>query len=204
MLPTNRFALKEWAVVVKALTAGRQLILLRKGGIEDEGGQFRVEHSEFFLYPTFEHQHRKFVRTEYLAEFDRAILEQPPNDHLIVSAYAVVTDCVVATDLEKLSGLAPFHVWNDDYIEMRSRYKPDLPLYALVLRAFRVPPVQLPFRADYRGCKSWVELDREISTAGSEPALTEDEFMKRSKAIVNVLGPPSVTAQSNSLRSGIK
>ena len=73
MLERNRFALKEWAVVVRALATGRQVILLRKGGIEEEPGEFRVEHAEFFLYPTFEHQHRKYVLSEFLRVFDQAI-----------------------------------------------------------------------------------------------------------------------------------
>jgi hypothetical protein len=38
-------ALKEWAVICQALAEGRQTILLRKGGIAEPGGAFRVEHS---------------------------------------------------------------------------------------------------------------------------------------------------------------
>jgi hypothetical protein len=204
MLHQNRFALKEWAVVVRALTAGRQIVLLRKGGIEDEGGRFRVEHPEFFLYPTFEHQHRKFVRPEHLADFDRAIREQPAADGLIISAYAVVTDCEVVSGLDTLRALSPDHVWNDDYLQMRFNYKPELPLYALLLRAFKVPAVEVPYRPEYRGCKSWVKLDRELTTAGREPALTEDEFTKRGDATKRLLGSPRTTAPSQSVGSGIE
>lgn len=39
----NRIALKEWAVVVKALRQGRQIFLLRKGGIAEQCGEFRVD-----------------------------------------------------------------------------------------------------------------------------------------------------------------
>ncbi len=189
MLSANRFALKEWAVVVKAMTAGRQLLLLRKGGIEDDGGQFRLEHSEFFLYPTFEHQHRKFVRPEFLADFDQAIREQPENEDIIVSGYATVTDCMIVDDVAKLRRLARFHVWNDEYVQMRFSYKPEFPLYALLLRTFKIPPVQAPFRAEYRGCRSWVELHRELSTAGAAPALTDAEFKRHQQAMMERLGP---------------
>jgi len=187
MLERNRFALKEWAVVVKGLTTGRQLMLLRKGGIEDEGGEFRVEHPEFFFYPTFEHQHRKFVRAEFLPDFDRAIGEQPPNENLIISGYAEVVDCLVTKDLEKLRRLTPCHLWNDDYLEMRFSYKPELPLYVLVLRAYQTAPVEIPYRGEYRGCKSWVELDRELSTATARPALTDAEFAARRQEIKDLL-----------------
>ncbi len=183
MRPVNRFALKEWAVVVKAMTTSRQLILLRKGGIEDEGGQFRLEHSEFFLYPTFEHQNRKFVRWEFLADFDQAIREQPATDDLIISAYAIVTDIFVAKEPGTLRGLDPYHLWNDDYLKMRLNYKPELRLYVLLLRAFNTPPVRVPYRPEYRGCKSWVELDRELSTANAEPALSDPAFETRRQRI---------------------
>ncbi len=187
MLHANRFALKEWAVVVKALTEGRQLILLRKGGIEDEGGRFRAEHSEFFLYPTFEHQHRKFVRPQFLADFDQAIREQPSNDDLILSEYAMVTDQVVVKSLERLRALTSYHVWSDDYLEMRFNYKPEFPLHLLLVQAMKVPPVQVLFRPEYRGCKSWVELDRELPTTGAAPALSNREFNEHREAILETL-----------------
>jgi hypothetical protein len=58
MLHASRFALKEWAVVIEGLKAGRQLILLREGGVQDGRGGFHADHREFFLFPTFEHQQR--------------------------------------------------------------------------------------------------------------------------------------------------
>ena len=187
MLGTNRFALKEWAVVVRALTEGRQIVLLRKGGIEDDAGQFRLEHSEFFLYSTFEHQNRKFVRHEFLAEFDSAIREQPANEDVILAGYASVATCFAVTDLGQLRSLSPYHVWNDDYLQRRFAYKQELPLRVLLLRAFKLPPVRVPFRAEYRGCKSWVELDRELSTTASEPALGANEFEAQRETIQELL-----------------
>ena len=46
-------ALKEWAVTVRALAEGEQLLTLRKGGIREEHKHFEIEHDRFFLYPTF-------------------------------------------------------------------------------------------------------------------------------------------------------
>ncbi|MGH9879382.1 MAG: DUF1802 family protein, partial [Nitrososphaerales archaeon] len=64
-------ALKEWAVVVKALEEGKQCILFRKGGILDPG--FSVESSEFLLYPTFEHQTKEYLKDEYKGRFDELL-----------------------------------------------------------------------------------------------------------------------------------
>jgi hypothetical protein len=49
-------ALKEWATLCRALETGRQIILLRKGGIYESAGEFEVEHRRFLLFPTYLHQ----------------------------------------------------------------------------------------------------------------------------------------------------
>ena len=40
-------ALKEWAIVCKALEEGRQVLLLRKGGIMEYRQGFEVKHEQF-------------------------------------------------------------------------------------------------------------------------------------------------------------
>ena len=55
-------AFKEWAVTVRALAEGEQLLTLRKGGIREENKHFEIEHDRFFLYPTFDHQRNDLVR----------------------------------------------------------------------------------------------------------------------------------------------
>ena len=49
-------AFKEWAAICEALSAGRQIIILRKGGIHEGREGFRVQHREFWLYPTNFHE----------------------------------------------------------------------------------------------------------------------------------------------------
>ena len=65
MRDVNRTALKEWASVVEALKEGRQVLLLRKGGIAERRGAFRVEQAAFSLYPTFLHQDKQYIRPEF-------------------------------------------------------------------------------------------------------------------------------------------
>lgn len=176
MTEKNQFALKEWAVIVNGLKTGKQIILLRKGGVEDAEGEFRLQHSEFFLYPTFEHQRRKLLRPEFLGEFDRALAEKPAGEEVSLSTYAEVAECLLSSDLDKLRRLFPYHLWNDAYIKLRFNYKPERPLYVLVLRAYEVPSIRIPERIEYRGCKSWVDLGEEIPTQGARPILTDAEF----------------------------
>ena len=42
-------AFKEWAVTVRALAEGEQLVTLRKGGIREETKHFEIEHDRFCL-----------------------------------------------------------------------------------------------------------------------------------------------------------
>ena len=68
-------AFKEWAVTVRALAEGEQLITLRKGGVREERKPFEFEHDRFFLYPTFEHQRNDVVRASHQPELRRALEE---------------------------------------------------------------------------------------------------------------------------------
>src|SRR3954453_17197751 len=82
-------ALKEWAVTVRALAEGEQLVALRKGGIREEEKHFEVEHDQFFLYPTFDHQRNDLVRESHHPELRRALEggvwpdEEPPPRALL-------------------------------------------------------------------------------------------------------------------------
>src|SRR5262249_58265871 len=86
MTPTTP-ALKEWGAAVHALLEGRQLVLLRKGGIGEK--RFELAAREFLLFPTVAHSHAQRVRPEH-----RDLLEAGAADvgdeHLIVRAAAKV------------------------------------------------------------------------------------------------------------------
>src|SRR5258708_20024339 len=62
-LPSQlKIGLKEWASVCRALEEGRQIILLRKGGIHESAGEFELEHPQFVLFPTYLHQNLKMLK----------------------------------------------------------------------------------------------------------------------------------------------
>ena len=58
-------ALKEWAIAINALETGKTIMLLRKGGIREKGGSFRVAHNRVLLYPTYEHQQAVMLKADY-------------------------------------------------------------------------------------------------------------------------------------------
>ena len=130
-------AFKEWAVTVRALAEGEQLVTLRKGGIREENKHFEVEYDRFFLYPTFDHQRNDLVRESHHPELRRALEEgvwpdeEPPPrallqdggitqpDRVRIRSWAEVADHFETSDPRIVDSLSPFHVWTQDYAHKR-------------------------------------------------------------------------------------
>lgn len=170
-------ALKEWAAVAEALGAGEQVILLRKGGVKDPGGVFRVQHREFLLYPDWEHQEESLIRLGFRDKFRTAL--HPPADPARVTFrfYAGVAHEAPVEDASRLAGLEKYHVWEPEFFTKRLAYRPEEPVLALVLRAYRLPkPVSLPVEPAYAGCRSWVPLAQPVPVEGAEPLLDNRKF----------------------------
>jgi len=69
------------------------------------------------------------------------------------------------------------HIWRDGVIAERFDWGKEKAIFALGVRVHRLPQaVELEMLPAYGGCKSWIELEREIEMAGAEPVLTDGEF----------------------------
>src|SRR3954447_24211157 len=102
-LPTSlSVALKEWATVCRALESGRQILLLRKGGIYESGGEFQVENREFLLFPTYVHQNLKMLKDSEHAGFEAKTTE--PSE-IILSAAGVVSDIIELKSRQQMDAL---------------------------------------------------------------------------------------------------
>jgi hypothetical protein len=194
-------AFKEWAVTVRALAEGEQLLTLRKGGVREPGKHFRVEHERFFLYPTFDHQRSDLVRESHQPELRRALEEgvwadgepsvhqlhhgptvQPP-DRVRIRAWAEIAAQYTITDPRTVDALSPFYVWTPDYAEKRLEWKRRHPLHVLLLRTYRIPrPVTVKVKDEYAGCRSFLELQRELPFEGT-PVLSDEEFGRAAEEI---------------------
>src|SRR5687768_16507115 len=135
--PTSlQTALKEWATVCRALEGGRQVILLRKGGIYESAGEFELENRQFLLFPTYLHQSLKQLKPEAHGDFEPRT-EEPQQVRL--SAAGVVTDIIQVESRRQMDALDDEHVWAPPLIDIRFNYKPGNPLYLLLVRAYRLP-----------------------------------------------------------------
>jgi hypothetical protein len=177
---SHTLALKEWAVVVHALGTGKQVLLLRKGGLHERHGRFATEPAEFFLFPTYVHQMAQGVVREAAADL-RAVMEaRLPEDQLVLEYYATVEDLLWLDSQERLAALADLHCWTPETVAHRFAYGKTTGLYLFILRVYRLPrPHTLPLLKRYAGCRSWVELAEPLSTVGTVPVLSDKFFTEQ-------------------------
>jgi hypothetical protein len=179
-------ALKEWAIICKALEYGKQMLLLRKGGIMEYRKGFEVKHNEFLLYPTFEHQSIESIKAEYKEKLKEILEEQNKyyNDNRkkidkdnknfntvsnnIIKLLAKVEDVIEISDKLTLSELRDYHIWSDEYVTMRMNYNPSKPMSVLLLRIYKIRnPLIVDINDKWAGCKSWIDIetDREFQNS---------------------------------------
>jgi hypothetical protein len=182
-------AFKEWAVICEALAEGRQVLILRKGGIAEPGGAFRVEHDRFWLLPTYLHQHEAAVVESYHDLLSRSREQQPPAGTLRLSHFAEVVRVHRCTTLEQALSLEGQHGWSRATVEARFNYRAP-GLFALVVRVYRATPFELAETPYSLGCKTWAVLGRDFPTTPAVAALADDNFKARSRPLDRLFSDP--------------
>jgi hypothetical protein len=172
-----RNAFKEWAIVVDALGRGEQIVILRKGGIREGRSGFQVEHPQFWLFPTLFHQQRESVIAQAQARFDAIASQFPPPDRLRIEFSAQVVEWQRLETVEDVHSLRGQHIWREEVIAERFDWGKSKNIFALAVRVARLAQVvDLEMQPSYGGCKSWVELEKEVDDAEVVPVLSDDEF----------------------------
>jgi hypothetical protein len=184
-----RHALKEWAVICRALADGKQSLLLRKGGIDEETGAFALEQTRFWLLPTYTHQQREGIVPEALPLLHGVEAEKPPVGVLRLTHWAEVTGVYRVCNVVPALMLAHLHLLSEDAVRKRYAYR--MPgLNVLSVRVYRAAKMhEIADRPDYQGCHSWVELHEELSTAGSAPVLDDAEYRDLLVSLDMLLNP---------------
>ena len=172
----------------RALEQGRQAVLLRKGGIYEAAGEFEVENREFLLFPTYLHQNLKMLKPPEHAGFEPRSAEP---EQVSISAAGLVTDIIELKSRAQIDAIDDEHVWTPPLIDMRFNYRPENPLYLLLVRAYRLQrPTSLANTPAYAGCKSWVPLDQPIEVGDVLPALDDAKYAARRTSILERVALP--------------
>ena len=175
-------ALKEWSIVCDAVLAGRQAILLRKGGIYEAAGEFELEHSQFVLFPTVLHQKPESVKAAWRGGI-KTVDREPAE--ITIRGWAEVFFIARVPNRAAFDPLDDLHLWDKPLIDMRFNYRPDYPLYIILLRAWTLPrPLKIALDPRHAGCKSWVPLREPIAVHASEPVKPDVDLLEMKRRIV--------------------
>lgn len=187
-------AFKEWAVICAALAEGQQALILRKGGIQEgqpaeNDDEFRLEHSRFWLYPTYTHQHHAGIRDEAVPLLKKAEADRPAAGIIRLSCFAEVTGVYIVNDLVRALLLAHLHFWSDETLRQRFAYRRP-GLYVMPVRVYRLATVhEIPDLRAYHGCRSWVDLQQDLSSAGAVPVLSPEQMADLHRSLDLLLNP---------------
>ncbi|NES05259.1 MAG: DUF1802 family protein [Okeania sp. SIO2F4] len=182
-METTTAALKEWNVAVNALENGNTIMLLRKGGIREQGGNFTVAHQQILLYPTFEHQQSNLLKSKYANQVQIVDSGWHP-EKIKISSFAEITNVLPVTDKSILNKLFFYHIWNEKFVSDRFNWKPQQRLYILLLRTYKLSQVyEIFYRPEYSGCRSWIELATPINITDLVPVLNDDTYRSLSSEI---------------------
>jgi hypothetical protein len=196
-------ALKEWAVICRALAEGRQALLLRKGGIAENSGEFEVLHRRFWLFPTYLHQQKAGIVPEIAPLLEQVEADRPPPGVVRLSHFAEAEAVYPVWQLAEAEKLAGLHCWSPQTVQARFAYRRP-GLLVLAVRVYRAPQgVDLPDTAEYAGCRSWVKLDRALPTEGATPVLQDEAFAEIVRTLDRLLLPQSGPSKEKVPHSGI-
>lgn len=182
-------ALKEWDVVCEALGSGRQIIVIRKGGIAEGKDGLRFEHEEFALLPTFFHQQSERVVPE--ADFAaRQAGTEGERESVEIRHAATLVWHKVVTDRAILSKLQAFHILAPAEVESRFEQKPAPGVQIALLRVYRLdPPQSVAWRKSFGGCRSWAEIEEDLlETCSRVSVLSDERFAELERELRAILG----------------
>jgi hypothetical protein len=174
-------AFKEWHVIVEALGAGEQILILRKGGIAEDRGGFQVKAGKFWLFPT--HFHEQLAKTKPAAKkfFDPLPRE---TGRVQIHYWAEVVRQAFLSDWAAVAQLDAFHLWSEATVRERFNWAKPPGLHAFAVRVHQLgQPVRLGLTPEMGGCKSWIDVPADCSAPASLPVLDEAAFSKKLEAL---------------------
>jgi hypothetical protein len=174
---------KEWALVCEQLAAGRQSLILRKGGIAEGRAGFRFQHAEFLLFPTLFHE--QVAKLKLPA--DTPLPSLSCGQHTLTHRVSVEWTRDL-TDWSQIQRLMPFHRWTEQVIRERFEYEERRMLSLAFVRVWRLAePLVFPDAPKYGGCRSWVNVPDLPGSDAAEAVLEEAAHRRVESEILEAL-----------------
>ena len=182
---------KEWLDVCAHLGAGTTSLLLRKGGIHEGRDGFSFKHEEFFLFPTGFHQASAGLRA--VAPL-HDLVASTEEAGVTIRHFCVASFARLVRDRAVIEALAPYHFWAPEVVWDRYSYSDKLEadcLSVALVRVYQLPePWHFPYRPNYGGCRSWVDLPEPPARwrESMVPVISDAEHAARENQIRTLLG----------------
>lgn len=181
---------KEWEAVCAALGEGRQVVLLRKGGIHEGRAGFSFRNERFFLFPTRFHAQGEQIRVPWPATAG----EWEAGDEVPIRYWCESQWAITLQDWELVRQLEPYHVWTEEVVRERFDCGEDQQIHCALVRVHRLADSwSLDYAKKFGGCRTWVDLPeppQDWATRMS-PVVPEDEFRARCEEIEALVRPES-------------
>lgn len=178
---------KDWAIVCSAFGAGRQSIILRKGGIAEGRDGFRFKHESFFLFPTQYHQQMEKVRSEELARL--SVPPVPAAGTIEIQYFFRLEWALWIDDWPTLARLEPFHIYREEVARERFEYDDQRGLQCAFGRVYRLDPVwTFPDKPGYGGCRSWLQFPAFPAETRLDPVIDDARHREVAHQIRHALG----------------
>ena len=179
---------KEWALVCEALGAGRQSIILRKGGIAEGREGFSFKHREFFLFPTWFHEQPEKVTWRGLPSPYPISKPAMPPDQIEIKFAAQIELSRTVNSWAIAEALEPLHILRPEVVRERFDYDEAPGLHIALVRIFRLLPVwKFPEEKRYGGCRSWVKLPEAPDDLQREAVLSSAENLRRREQFLKIV-----------------
>ena len=95
-------------------------------------------------------------------------------------------------DLVPALMLAHLHLWSEETVRARFAYRRP-GLFVVPVRVYRVAGAfELPETPYYAGCRSWVELERDLPMEGAAPVLDEAAYRELLRTLDMLLNPTAL------------
>ncbi len=183
-------AFKEWQLVCEALAAGKQTILLRKGGISEGKSGFQWQNRDFFFMPTGFHEQAEQLKADENGEPRE--LSDTDSDEISFSLFARTQCTGRLTQWEDLKKLDAFHIWKEETIRARFDWGDEPGISWAAVEIWQLPePWVLKNRKEFGGCRSWIDLPGE-EAGGFQEKLSRAEKVESSVGIPDWLKASAV------------
>jgi hypothetical protein len=177
-------AFKEWSIIVEALGAGEQILILRKGGIAEGPGGFQPRTARFWLFPTRFHQQQE--KTKPAAAIRNRVFSEADHSGAPVTLryFAELVHSVFLTDWGAISRLDPCHFWTEPAVRERFEWRQPAGVHVLIVRVYKIDtPIPLSPTPEMGGCKSWIEVPCAFDAQRFSPVVPDDAFRARIAAL---------------------